>query len=244
MIKEIMIFNYSKRLPYEEAEAWYLQKHVHLVKELPHLIKYVNYRALDLPKNDFFPSPEFFCMEELWWPNKASFLKAQASEEKRRVLEDLNEEPKLRDIKHVLLEKEINVLHPEMTGSFQLTMNELDGKPHVKSLWPINYLRGLSLEEAEEWYLNHHTLLAAKNFNLVRYVTYRTFAGPDGDEHDFPRFTELCWRDWETILNDFQSPRGLEVLEDNKNEDGEWRVVTETSFLKFPHVVGYQRVFI
>ncbi len=78
----------------------------------------------------------------------------------------------------------------------------------------------------------------------MRYVTYRTVADPDGEEHDFPRFTELCWRDWETILNDFQSPRGLEVLEDNKNEDGEWRVVTESSFLKFPHVVGYQRVFI
>jgi len=60
MIKEIMTFNYSKEIAYEEVESWYLQKHVHLAKKLPHLIKYVNYRALDLPKNDFFPSPEFF----------------------------------------------------------------------------------------------------------------------------------------------------------------------------------------
>ena len=244
MIKEIMVFNYPEEIAHEEAEAWYLQKHVHLAKKVPYLIKYVHYRALDLPKNDFFPSPEFLYMEELWWPNKESFRKAQASEEKMRVLEDLNKGPRLTNTKYVLLEKETNVLHPGMTGNFQLTMNELDGKPHVKSLWPINYLSGMSLEEAEAWYLNHHTLLAARNFNLVRYVTYRTVSAPDGDEQDFPRFTELCWRDWETILNDFQSPRGLEVLEDNKNEDGEWRVVTESSFLKFPHVVGYQRVFI
>ena len=46
------------------------------------------------------------------------------------------------------------------------------------------------------------------------------------------------------MLNDFQSPRGVEVLEDNKNQEGQWRVVTMGSFLEYPHVVGYQTVFV
>jgi len=149
----------------------------------------------------------------------------------------------LVEVKCIFLEKEKNILHPEMTQNFHLTMNELNGKPHVKSLWPFNYLSGLSVEKGEDWYLNHHTIVAARNFNLIRYVTYSS-ADNIGVDHGFVRFTELCWRDWETMLNDFESRRGLEVLEDNKDENGEWRLITKTSFLEYPHIVGNEVVFI
>jgi hypothetical protein len=122
-------------------------------------------------------------------------------------------------------------------------MNELNGKPHIKSLWCLNYLSDLSVEEAESWYLNHHTLVAARNSNLVRYVTY-TPVREAGGEHGFVRFTELCWRDWETMLNDLASPRGQEVLEDNKNEKGVWRVIAKTPLFDHPHVAGNEVVFV
>jgi len=246
MIKEIIISSYSEKIPFEETDRWFFKQHTGLMKKLPHVIKYVSYRALHLPKNDFFPPPQFYRMEELWWPDKESFRISQISDEKRQVLEDLNDPkrgPRLVEVKCIFLEKEINILHPEMTRNFQLTMNELNGKPHVKSLWPFNYLSGLSVEKGEDWYLNHHTIVAARNFNLIRYVTYSS-ADNIGVDHGFVRFTELCWRDWETMLNDFESRRGLEVLEDNKDENGEWRLITKTSFLEYPHIVGNEVVFI
>jgi len=246
MIKEIIVFKYSEEIPHKETERWLFEQHAPLVKKLPHLIKYVSYRALHLPKNDFIPPPQFSRMEERWWPSREAFQTAQASDEHKQVREDLNDPkrgPWLVDVKRVLLEEEINVMHPEMTGVFQVTMNELNGKPHVKSLWCFNYLSELAVEEAESWYLNHHTLLAARNFSLVRYVTYSP-ANDLGVDHGFVRFTELCWRDWETMLNDFESPRGQEVLEDNKNQRGVWRLITKTSFLDHPHVVGNEVVFV
>jgi hypothetical protein len=246
MIKEIAIFKYSEKLPYEEVEQWFFEQHARLVKKLPHLVKYVTYRSLHLPENDFFPPPQFSRMEERWWPSRETFKVAQSSAENQKVGEDLvdpKDGPRLVNVKRILLEGEINVQHPEMTGNFQITMNELSGKPHVKSLWCFNYIPELDVAEAESWYLNHHTLVAARNFNLVRYVTYRPANGL-GVDHGFVRFTELCWRDWETMLNDFASDRGQEVLEDNKNEKGVWRLTSETPVLDHPHVVGNEVVFI
>ncbi|MBW2122133.1 MAG: hypothetical protein JRH07_09850 [Deltaproteobacteria bacterium] len=246
MIKEISFFDFSKTIPYEETDRWFFEQHSRLAKKLPHLIKYVSYRALYLPENDFFPAPQFQRMEELWWPDRKSFEIAQASDERRDLAEDVNDPkrgPRIVNLRRAVLEKEINVLHPEMTGNFQMTMNELNGKPHVKTLWAFNYLNELGLEKGEDWYLNHHTLVAARNFNLVRYVTY-TPADGLGLDHGFVRFTELCWRDWEATLNDFESPRGREVLEDNKNERGIWRLITKTALLGYPHVVGNEAVFI
>lgn len=246
MIKEIFLFNFSKTIPYEETDRWFFEQHARLVKQLPHVIKYVIYRTLNLPENDFYPAPQFHRMEELWWSDRKSFQIAQASDERKRVAEDLNDPkrgPRVVDVKRALLEKEINVLHPEMTGNFQMTMNELNGKSHVKTLWAFNYLDELGVERGEDWYLNHHTVLAARNFNLVRYVTY-TPAEDLGIDHGFVRFTELCWRDWETNLNDFESHRGQQVLEDNKNESRVWRLITKTALLDYPHVVGNEVVFV
>jgi len=246
MIKEVIVFNYSKEIPYEETDRWFFEQHARLARNLPHLIKYVSYRALRLPENDFFPPPQFSRMEELWWPDRESFKIAHVSDENRQVLEDLNDPkrgPRVVHGRRVLLEKEINVLHPEMTGNFQATMNELNGKPQAKSLWCFNYLGELGVEKGESWYLNHHTLLAARNFNLIRYVTYSP-ANDLGGDHDFVRYTELCWRDWETMLNDLESRRGIEVIQDNKNESGVWRLITKTGFLDHPHVVGNEVVFV
>lgn len=243
MIKEIITFNYSQKLPCEEIDCWFFEQHALLAKKLPHLIKYVCYRTLHLPKNDLFPSPQFSRMEERWWPSKEFFWIAEASYEKKQEIKDLNEKAKLVDAKRIIVEKEINILKPEMTGSFQLTMNEMNGKPHVKSLWTINLIERLSFEEAENWYLNHHSLLAARNFNLVRYVTYRP-ADDLGINHGFYRLTELWFRNWETMLNDMASPKGQEVLEDNKNELGEWRFIMKSPFMDYPHVVGNEVVFV
>ncbi len=246
MIKELIIFNYSEKIPFEETDRWFFDCHASLVKKLPHLVKYVSYRAIHLPNSDFFPPPQFHRTEELWWPDRESFKLSLESKENKEVLADLNNPEKgpwLVEMKRAFLEKEINLLHPEMTGHFPMTMNEINGKTHVKSLYCFNYRDDLNVEQAEYWNLNHHLPLAARNFNLVRYCTYSP-ANDLGIDHGFVRFTELCWQDVETMMNDFQSPRGKEVIEDNKTENGEWREISETSLMSYPHVVGNEVVFI
>jgi uncharacterized protein (TIGR02118 family) len=246
MIKEIIIFNHGQGSSYEETDRWYFDQHAKLTRKLPHLARYVCYRALDLPKNDFFHKPQFYRLEELWWPDKETYRKDQASDENRRVLEDLNDSktgPKVTDLKRAVLEKEVNILHPEMTEKSHLTMNELDGTPHVKGLWPLNYLGELGVEKGDDWYLTHHTRVAARNLNFMKYVTWSPAYDLRPDP-GFVRFTEQWSRDWETYLNDFRSPRGLEALDDNKNEKGEWRIITRSAFLEYPHVVGNIVVFV
>ncbi len=247
MIKEVFAFNYSRKRNFQDSEEWYFERHSALVRNLPHLAKYCSYRTLRIVKNNFIPSnPQFTRLEELWWPSKPLYKTAQLSPEMKRVREDLMD-PELGsgmvDVKHAVLEKEINVMHPALSAVPETTMNELSGKPHIKSLWCFNYLDELPVPEAERWYLNHHTLLAARNFNLVRYVTYSPTLDLDVN-HGFVRYTELCWRDAETMLNDFVSPRGTELMEDNKNEKGVWRSINKTSFMDYPHVIGHETVFI
>ena len=246
MIKEVIIFNHAKGKSYEETDRWYFDQHAELTKKLPYLARYVSYRALRLPKNDFFHEPQFYRMEELWWPDRESYKKAQSSDENTRLLEDLNETKtgqKVVDLKRVVLEKEINILCPELTGRSTLTMNELNGVPHVKGLWPLNYLDELSFERGDDWYLTHHTRVAARNLNFLKYVTWSP-ADDLGTNPGFVRFTEQWSRDWQTYLNDFESPRGKKALDDNKNERGEWRIITKSPFLEYPHVVGNIVVFV
>ena len=246
MIKEIFFFSHAKGASHEETDRWYLDQHAELTKKLPYLARYVSYRALRLPKNEFFQEPQFYRMEELWWPDKASYKKAQSSDEFKRVLEDLNDldkGPRVLDQKRVVLEKEINILCPEMTGKSYLTMTELNEVPHVKGLWPLNYRSELGDEAGDEWYITHHTRVAARNLNFLKYVTwapaYDLLPNPG-----FVRFTEQWSRDWQTYLNDFISPKGLEALDDNRNEKGEWRIITESALLAYPHVVGNILVFV
>jgi uncharacterized protein (TIGR02118 family) len=246
MIKEVVFFNHPREGSHEETDRWYFEEHAELTKKLPYLARYVGYRALRLPENDFFHEPQFYRMEELWWPDKASYRKSQASDENKRVLEDLNDPaagPKALDLKRVVLEREINIQSPEMTGRSHLTMNELNGIPHVKGLWPLNYLSELGDERGDEWYITHHTRVAARNLNFLKYVTWSPASDLTANP-GFVRFTEQWSRDWQTYLNDFGSPKGLEALEDNRNERGEWRIITKSSLLDYPHVVGHITVFV
>jgi hypothetical protein len=246
MIKKVSVLNYSQEIPFEENERWFFEQHASLMKKVPHLVKYVSYRFLTVDGSDHFRPAQFHRMEELWWTDRDSFRAGEASDEYRNAIENQNDPkrgPHLIDVRHALLEKELNLLHPEMTGHFELTMNELNGKPHIKSLWCFMYREELSAKEVEDWNLNHHFPLAARNFNLLGYFSYSPAEGLGIDQR-FSRYNELCWPDVETMLNDIESPRGREVIKDNEMANGEWRETYNTSLFDHPHVVGHQVVFV
>ena len=247
MLKIVRMFNYSSNTSFNVVEKWYFNQYVILSSKLPYLAKYVGYRILTLPKNDLFPIPEFQRMEEMWWPNKESYLIAKESDynKQRSILNQSNPNNGswLTEVKELFLTDEINILHPEMTKFSYATMNALDGRPHVKSIWPLKYLKGESVADRDEWYLNHHTRVAANNFNLLKYVTYRTNKEL-GKDYGVIRLSELCWKNWEMMLNDFNSSNGIKVKKDNEDKNGNWRVITQTQFVSYPFVVGNETIFI
>lgn len=246
MIKSVRIFNLPNSPKYSENLDRYYDVYVELVRKIPYLVKYYGYRILSLPDNDLFPKPEYKYMEELWWPDQETYKIALESKEHKTIIEKLQVSCpgfKIEDQKELLLLNEINILHPMKTGQDQLSMEELMGEAHIKTIWPLRYLDGESIEKREAWYLNHHTRVAARNFNLIRYVSYKVDKNLTKDDFGVVRWSEIVWRDRELMLNDFNSPLGEEVKKDNEDENGNWKVVTDTRFIHFPFVVGNQIVF-
>jgi hypothetical protein len=246
MTKEVIVFSYKSGQPQEEVDSWYFDHHVEMTKRIPYLARYIGYRFLHLPKNDFFHKPQYHRMEELWWPDKRVYAEVERSHERMQMLNDFNDQNGVVQVsqsKRVVVEKEINILCPQMTQKSHITMNELNGIPHVKGIWPLNYHKSLNPEEADDWYISHHTRIAAQNINFLKYVTWSP-AHDLSPNPGFLRFTEQWSRDWQTYLDGFQSPNGLRALNDNKMENGDWRIVTKSDFMEYPHVVGNLSIFV
>ncbi len=246
MLKEVIVFNFKRGESHEKVNEWYFDRHVETTRRIPYLARYVGYRFIRLPENQFFHAPQYQLMEELWWPDRPAYEKAARSDQFKLASDDFNRPTgvvEAGESKRLFLEREINILCPEKTDRSYLAMNELNGTAHVKGIWPLNFHGSLDPDDADDWYISHHCRVAAQNLGFIKYVTWSPVRDMSPDA-DFKRYTEQWSRDWQTYLDGFQSPNGKIALDDNRMANGEWRIVTKSRFMEHPHVAGNLMVFL
>jgi len=104
----------------------------------------------------------------------------------------------------------------------------------IKRIFLFNYRAELGVEAGENWYLEQHTQLAKKMPGIIKYVTYkgvsntgRVYTPPPS----FYRWTEIWWKDLDSVEKAMKSEAGKVTWKDNKwptggNKYGSFKSVT------------------
>ena len=63
MVRDVWLYRYPDGVSVEEGEKWYLGTHVHEVKQIPGVRKYLAWKVIDLPERP----TKLVRLTEVWW---------------------------------------------------------------------------------------------------------------------------------------------------------------------------------
>jgi len=86
----------------------------------------------------------------------------------------------------------------------------------VKLICLINRPQSVSKEKFKEWWLEHHSKVAAKLPNLRRYTISTTQIKPEEADSPFDGVAELWFDSHEAMQESFASKEGQEVSREDK----------------------------
>jgi len=225
MIKFVHFFNYAEGVSIEDGEAWYLGEHVPRAKQLPGVKRYLSWKMVPIPDNvkqlQFLDTERFMRRSDLWFEDHAAWLEAYKA---NPGLWTPSQEgvPGFREFDCMLLDEEpqYNLLRntpPEHYKYIGMPMIWRGGSaPEVEerddfviySYW-LFYRPDVSLLDAEDYYMGHHTREGKMMPGMKHYYTWKVIKVPAEANIPLPlntylRLTELGMpfeTFWTTMLN-------------------------------------------
>lgn len=195
MVRFVHLFNYAKGVSREEGEAWYLNEHVHQVRRLPGIVRYRSWRQVDVGipyPSAGAPTPfdQFVRRTELCFGDLATALKAVMGNP-TLWMPSKEGTPGFREFECMFLDEEpeydlLRDVPPQQYKYITMPLCWPKGRPEVDETeeifidsYCVAWGPPVSIADAEDWYLGHHTREGKQLPGMKHYKTWKTIRVPE-----------------------------------------------------------------